>query len=325
MKKRGFTLIELLAVIVVLAVIALITTPTIMDAIKTARREAFLNSAYGIMEAIDDAHSYALLHHDNNIDVFYLYENGVETIYSANIKPDYKGQVPKSGGIYLHADGTINFAIYDGLFCAYKKRTEDKISISEITETACLDKIYFKAITRPFDTVISNGNFAVDSNNDGVADMYSPITITNTSISNRIQYFTATASNGGILYNAVIGNGIDKYYATASVKSTSDLVALKMQSPATYMYHSGSNKFERLSLISIADASANNFRLIDTRKDSFDQIEVKEMVVINLTRDFGLGNEPTLEQLDDIFDRVWVKEDTVREVKHFTIEGWLDF
>ena len=155
--------------------------------------------------------------------------------------------------------------------------------------------------------------------------MFSASTITNASISNETQYFTSTAANGGILYNAVIGNGIDKYYATANVKSTSNLVALKMQSPATYKYHTGSNNFERLALISIADASANNFRLIDTRKDSFDQIEVKEMVVINLTRDFGVGNEPTLEQLEDIFDRVWVKDEIIREVKHFTISGWIDF
>ena len=38
MNKKGFTLIELLAVIVILAVIALITTPMIMDVINEARR-----------------------------------------------------------------------------------------------------------------------------------------------------------------------------------------------------------------------------------------------------------------------------------------------
>ena len=113
MKKRGLTLIELLAVIVILAVIALIATPTIMDAIKTARKEAFLNSAYGIMEAVNDAYYGFILNHDIKKDVFYLYENGVESIYSEDIKPDYKGQVPTSGGIYLHQDGTINFALYD--------------------------------------------------------------------------------------------------------------------------------------------------------------------------------------------------------------------
>ena len=38
--KKGFTLIELLAVIVVLAIIALIATPIVMNTIKNAKKGA---------------------------------------------------------------------------------------------------------------------------------------------------------------------------------------------------------------------------------------------------------------------------------------------
>ena len=38
MKRKGFTLIELLAVIVVLAIIALIATPIVMNTIKNAQK-----------------------------------------------------------------------------------------------------------------------------------------------------------------------------------------------------------------------------------------------------------------------------------------------
>jgi prepilin-type N-terminal cleavage/methylation domain len=38
-KKKGFTLIELLAIIVVLAVIALITTPLLLNVIEESRRK----------------------------------------------------------------------------------------------------------------------------------------------------------------------------------------------------------------------------------------------------------------------------------------------
>ena len=51
MKKRGFTLIELLAVIIVLAVIALIATPVVLNVVENARKEAAKNSAYGIIDA----------------------------------------------------------------------------------------------------------------------------------------------------------------------------------------------------------------------------------------------------------------------------------
>ena len=53
MKKnmKGFTLIELLAVIVILAIIALIATPIILNVIEEARLKAVHNSAYGLVSA----------------------------------------------------------------------------------------------------------------------------------------------------------------------------------------------------------------------------------------------------------------------------------
>lgn len=50
---KGFTLIELLAVIVILAVIALIATPIIMNVINDAKNGANKDSAYGIVKAIE--------------------------------------------------------------------------------------------------------------------------------------------------------------------------------------------------------------------------------------------------------------------------------
>lgn len=51
MKKNGFTLIELLAVIIILAVIALIATPIVLNVVDNAKNKALENSAYGIVDA----------------------------------------------------------------------------------------------------------------------------------------------------------------------------------------------------------------------------------------------------------------------------------
>ncbi len=59
--KKGFTLIELLAVIVILAVIALIATPLILNIIAKARRAAAENSVYGMMEATKYAYFTAIV------------------------------------------------------------------------------------------------------------------------------------------------------------------------------------------------------------------------------------------------------------------------
>ena len=55
MKKRGFTLIELLAVIVVLAIIALIATPIVMNTIKNAKKGAAERSADSYIKQVETA------------------------------------------------------------------------------------------------------------------------------------------------------------------------------------------------------------------------------------------------------------------------------
>ena len=53
MKKRGFTLIELLAVIVVLAIIALIATPIVMNTIKKSKKGAAERSADSYVKQVE--------------------------------------------------------------------------------------------------------------------------------------------------------------------------------------------------------------------------------------------------------------------------------
>ena len=52
--KRGFTLIELLAVIIILAIVALIATPIILDVIDDARKSAGLSEANMILGGINN-------------------------------------------------------------------------------------------------------------------------------------------------------------------------------------------------------------------------------------------------------------------------------
>ena len=50
--KKGFTLIELLAVIIILAIIALISTPIVLDVVEGAKKSAFESTVYGIIDAV---------------------------------------------------------------------------------------------------------------------------------------------------------------------------------------------------------------------------------------------------------------------------------
>jgi len=59
--KKGFTLIELLAVIVILAIIALIATPIILNIVQKARKSAAEDSVYGVMKAVQLAYATSIL------------------------------------------------------------------------------------------------------------------------------------------------------------------------------------------------------------------------------------------------------------------------
>ena len=60
-KNKGFTLIELLAVIVILAIIALIATPIVLNLINSAKKGAFARSAEQILKASKLYYSSSLL------------------------------------------------------------------------------------------------------------------------------------------------------------------------------------------------------------------------------------------------------------------------
>ena len=104
MRRKGFTLIELLAVIVVLAVIAMITTPIVFGVINTAKKGAAEQSTVAYVKAIESTVT---------IDDFYnkSYANRDDYLYD-EIKADVSGSTP-TGGVYALKDGIVT----RGTFC----------------------------------------------------------------------------------------------------------------------------------------------------------------------------------------------------------------
>jgi len=121
--RKGFTLIELLAVIIVLAVIALIATPIVLDVVDSAKLKAFEESAYGIIETVK------LKNYD---DVFEGNSNNKTYIFP-NDELVFQGERPKGGSV-VSVNGEIILAINNGKYCATKKLGDEKVTITENLE-----------------------------------------------------------------------------------------------------------------------------------------------------------------------------------------------
>ncbi len=160
-KKQGFTLIELLAVIVILAIIMVITTPIILKSIEDARKGAFQNSIYGIIKAGEFNYSRRLLKNEENRNMEYIYENEKEFSPTNDDKLDYKGSKPYGGIIKINKKGEIALALHNKKWCALKKDYETEINWIEYTsdEDCQLEEDdYVLATDEDFEWIVDESN-----------------------------------------------------------------------------------------------------------------------------------------------------------------------
>ena len=133
MKKKGFTLIELLAVIIILAIIALITVPVIMNIIERANKSAFKDSAYGIIKAGELHYADKLLDSNGMVsDITFTFPDATGL--------DIKGSRPKGGNMKVTIDGEIILAISNGKWCARKSLNDEDVTIDDNIDDCSLTK-----------------------------------------------------------------------------------------------------------------------------------------------------------------------------------------
>ena len=111
--KYGFTLIELLAVIVVLAIIALIATPIVMNTIKKSQKGAAERSADNYISAVETAVATTKLDSDDVPDGTYtIDENGnllVPSLPNGKLTIEMNGNKPTGGTITI-SNGQVTTA-----------------------------------------------------------------------------------------------------------------------------------------------------------------------------------------------------------------------
>ena len=107
MKSKGFTLIELLAVIVILAIIALIATPIILDIIGNAKSESNERNKELYLDAVKDAIARKNLTEEFNPSECTVQKDGNLKCEGKNLQVEVNGTKPCSGKITFDKKGKI--------------------------------------------------------------------------------------------------------------------------------------------------------------------------------------------------------------------------
>ncbi len=158
---KGFTLIELLAVIIILAIVALIATPIILNVIEDSRNSANMSQAEILYSGAQTLYASSILN-DSLSDKF----DGIEELYSlletTNKKPEY-------GTLKIDSSGKIMFATYIDGKCYSSVEGESGLKVEEMENPLdCAPKSQYKdLILNGNDPVVNAGLIPVTISNDG--------------------------------------------------------------------------------------------------------------------------------------------------------------
>ena len=114
--EKGFTLIELLAIIVILAVIALIATPIILNVVSNSRKNAAADGAYNVVKAVELAYSQASMDINAPKSLYVSFSNGTPTVSETaggtqlDIEINLSGSKPKEGIVEIDAQGKTSIS-----------------------------------------------------------------------------------------------------------------------------------------------------------------------------------------------------------------------
>lgn len=186
--KKGFTLIELLAVIVILAIIALIATPIILDIIEDSKKESTLQSTKVYASGLQTAIMSENMKNSLNPEICII-ENEVITCDAYLLDYEINGEKPTSG--YFKFE---NGSIYEYSVCLSGYKITNNGTTTTTTKTAECN------IELPETAVVFNGTkeTVANSTHKGIVYM-DPTNLSATCTSNDVVNVTGLENKSGCM------------------------------------------------------------------------------------------------------------------------------
>ena len=198
-KNKGFTLVELLAVIVILALIALIATPIILNVINDAKKQAAKDSAYGYMDAVEKYIVSSELE-DKSI------QDGTYRVEELNKKISVKGSTPDNGNIEIKNSSVKSYDIgIDGYVVRNGK--VEKVSTTKSFKNGTA--VYYNPVSREKCTGYTEANSTTGKN------------------SGCMKWYVFNDKEGNATVNVILDHNTTANVAWNSTRSNSEMKEVK--------------------------------------------------------------------------------------------------
>lgn len=131
--QKGFTLLEVLVTLLILGLIATISVPIINTVMVDAKKNTFVDTAYGLIDA-------AKLYHTNAVATRTTRTLSVDYTNNVNVKSlKTTGKLPDAGTLSMDKDGNVALALWSNSanICVTKATNDSKVVISTKTKAQC--------------------------------------------------------------------------------------------------------------------------------------------------------------------------------------------
>ncbi len=131
--KNGFTLVEALAVIGILGILAAITVPAILNVIGDNRKQMFVNSVSGLVDAARQ-YSFDAVKNGTSRELTINYATG-----SNKDKLKTSGVLPDSGTLKIAKNGDIILKLWNDQTktCVVKEAGDTEVKVAKLSKANC--------------------------------------------------------------------------------------------------------------------------------------------------------------------------------------------
>ncbi len=256
--KLGFTLIELLAVIIILAIIALIATPRIMNSISNSRKGAFNSTAFGLYKSAENSYVQNKIKELPEETITYYFEDGHQSVDPDNglyPKLNFQGTPPLNGYIRIFQSGDIEMALTDGEW--YVSKDFDSNNLNEIEKY--IDQSLF-----PSDYVYAIPDGIPIYSNEDISDLinnhdYIPISTANEL--HNIRYNNEQTFGSGTEWEGTYTGGLGQNYIQVN-----NINLPKYENWTPLGYNESSNDSYFSGIYNGNNLTISNLTILDTRE-----------------------------------------------------------